>query len=63
MKFKVNLLVQRLLRDWFRLSSSRGGDVDNFLAKETWEEKKVEEKAGWRVLVSITLRTGSTDSC
>lgn len=63
MKFKVNLLVQRLLRDWFRLSISRGGDVENFLAKETWEEKKVEEKAGWRVLVSITLRTGSTDSC
>ena len=45
MKFKVNTLVQRLLREWFRLSGSRGGDVDNFLAKETWEEKKVEEKS------------------
>ena len=43
----MNTLVQRLLRDWFRLSGSRGGDVDNFLAKETWD-------------FHLPLHTGST---
>ena len=45
MKLKENnILAQRLLRDWFRLSSSRGGDAEDFLAKETWEEKKTAGK-------------------
>lgn len=44
MKLKENALAQRLLRDWFRLSSSRGGDVEDFLAEETWEEKKIAGK-------------------
>lgn len=41
-----NTFAGKLLRDWFRLINSRGGDVEDFLAKETWEEKKITEKQG-----------------
>lgn len=44
MKLRENTCAQRWLRDWFRLISSRGGDVEDFLAKEIWEEKKISEK-------------------